>query len=158
MTDAVGFEARLASRESKGSATFLTLPFDVAAVFGRSRCPVRVTVKGHTWRTTTQVYGSEYHVAVSAAVRTAVDIAEGELVYVTVKQDDTIRAVDVPPELAARLRTDPQAKDAFEALPASHRREYARWVAGAKLPETRRRRSAAATERLKSDLRKPQSA
>jgi uncharacterized protein YdeI (YjbR/CyaY-like superfamily) len=63
-----------------------------------------------------------------------------------------------PPELAARLRTDPDAKDAFESLAPSHRREYARWVAEAKLPQTRLRRSEVALERLKAGVRRPQSA
>jgi uncharacterized protein YdeI (YjbR/CyaY-like superfamily) len=42
-----------------------------------------------------------------------------------------------PEELQSALAKDPAAKSAFEALPPSHRKEYADWVAGAKKPETR---------------------
>ena len=40
-----------------------------------------------------------------------------------------------PEELQSALAKDPAAKSAFEALPPSHRKEYADWVAGAKKPE-----------------------
>jgi hypothetical protein len=158
MTDAVDFDAALWRPDAHGASTFITLPFDVKALFGRARCPVRVTINDHTWRTTTQVYGADYHIVLNADARAAAAVAAGDQVRVQVKKDDTVRATEVPPELAAQLRADPDAKDAFEALAPSHRREYARWVSEAKLPQTRIRRSAAATQHLKDGLRRPQSA
>jgi hypothetical protein len=158
MTDEVDFTAKLWRPDAKGAATVVTLPFDVRAVFGRARCPVRVTINGHTWRTSTQVYGDGYHVVVNATVREQAGVQAGDLVRVDVRKDVSTRATPLPAELAACLRTDPEAKGAFESLAPSHRREYARWVAQAKLPETRARRSVAATERLKADRRRPQSA
>lgn len=158
MTDAVDFDAALWRPDARGSSTFITLPFDVKALFGRARCPVRVTINDHTWRTTTQAYGDGYHIVVNADARSAAAVAPGDSVRVQVKKDDTVRTTEVPPELAMRLRTDAEAKDAFEALAPSHRREYARWVAEAKLPQTRVRRADAALERLKTGVRRPQSA
>lgn len=158
VTDAVDFDAALWRPDAKGASTFVTLPFDVKALFGRARCPVRVTINDHTWRTTTQVYGDGYHIVVNAQARAAAAVEPGDRIRVQVKKDDTVRATEVPPELAVRLRTDPDAKEAFESLAPSHRREYARWVAEAKLPQTRVRRSEAAMEHLKSGVRRPQSA
>jgi uncharacterized protein YdeI (YjbR/CyaY-like superfamily) len=77
---------------------------------------------------------------------------------VRLRKDDTLRVVDVPAELAMALRSDPGAKECFEALPESHRREYARWVAEAKQPQTRHRRAAAAVQKLKAGQRRRQSA
>lgn len=158
MTDAVDFDAALWRPDARGAATFITLPFDVKAIFGRARCPVRVTINDHTWRTTTQVYGDDYHIIVNADARSAASVDAGDSVRVQVKKDDTVRTTEVPPELAVRLRTDAEAKDAFEALAPSHRREYARWVGEAKLPQTRVRRAEVAMERLKTGVRRPQSA
>jgi hypothetical protein len=158
VTDAVDFDAALWRPDARGAATFITLPFDVKAIFGRARCPVRVTINEHTWRTTTQVYGDDYHIVVNADARTAASVNAGDSVRVQVKKDDTVRTTEVPPELAVRLRTDAEAKDAFEALAPSHRREYARWVGEAKLPQTRVRRAEVAMERLKTGVRRPQSA
>ena len=154
MTDALDFEAVVSRRQGAATATVIALPFDVRVLFGRARCPVRVTVNGHTWRTTTHVHGDRFHLVVNDTARRTAGVEEGDRVRVTVRRDDATRTLDVPAELAARLRTDPEAKDAFEALPPTHQRESARWVARAKPPETRVRRSAAATERLKSASRR----
>ena len=154
MTESVDFEATLWRPDARGASTFITLPFDAKALFGRARCPVRVTVNDHTWRTTTQVYGDAFHIVVNAEVRAATGAEPGSTVHVRVRKDDTVRTVDVPPELAMALRGDPAAKEGFEAMSASHRREYARWVADAKQPATRVRRAAAAVEKLKAGTRR----
>ena len=44
------FEAAV---ESRGSGHLVALPFDAKEVFGRARAPVRATIGGHTFRTTT---------------------------------------------------------------------------------------------------------
>lgn len=54
----------------------------------------------------------------------------------------------VPPELQAALAAAPEARAAFDALPPSHRREHAGWVAEARKAETRERRAAKTVERL----------
>ena len=46
----------------------------------------------------------------------------------------------MPADLAAALAADPQAKAVFDGMAFTHRKEYARWVAGAKRDETRERR------------------
>jgi uncharacterized protein YdeI (YjbR/CyaY-like superfamily) len=54
--------------------------------------------------------------------------------------------VEVPEALAAALAAHPAALAAFEAMTASRRREYARWIEDAKREETRARRVATAVE------------
>jgi uncharacterized protein YdeI (YjbR/CyaY-like superfamily) len=54
----------------------------------------------------------------------------------------------VPAELEAALAASPEATAAFDALPPSHRREHAEWVAEARKTETRERRAAKTVERL----------
>jgi hypothetical protein len=46
----------------------------------------------------------------------------------------------VPAELLAALKKNKKAKTAFDAMSASHQREYAEWIAEAKRDETRERR------------------
>ncbi|HEV3496674.1 MAG TPA: YdeI/OmpD-associated family protein, partial [Actinomycetes bacterium] len=53
--------------------------------------------------------------------------------------DDQPRTVDPPPDLAAALAADPEARAAFDGLSFTHQREYAEWVAEAKRESTRRR-------------------
>ena len=49
-------------------------------------------------------------------------------------------ALEVPDDLAARLAREKKAKEAFEQMPPSHRREYIEWITGAKREATRQRR------------------
>ena len=52
-------------------------------------------------------------------------------------------SIDVPPvpkDLATALKADPQAKENFEAMPPSHRKEYIQHVEEAKTDATRQRR------------------
>lgn len=57
----------------------------------------------------------------------------------------------VPEELAAAfaLKENRKAKEAFEAFPPSHRREYIEYIAEAKRTETRARRVARTVEALR---------
>lgn len=57
--------------------------------------------------------------------------------------------VALPNELRAALAADPEAKRAFDKLPPSHQRAHVEYVAEAKKPETRERRSAKTVETLR---------
>lgn len=64
------------------------------------------------------------------------------------KKFSVARRVSVPPELAQALQRHPEAKAAFDAFSASHRREYAEWITEARKPETKERRVQQALEML----------
>jgi hypothetical protein len=133
---------------SEGTGTFLEVPLDVPAVFGRVRAPVRVTVGGHTWRSTVMRYGDRYVLGVARANREAAGVAAGDTVAVTVASDDAPRTVEVPEDLAAALDAVPGARAAFDGCSFSHRREWVEWVAEAKRPETRERRVRGVVEQV----------
>lgn len=59
----------------------------------------------------------------------------------TVERDEAERVIEIPVELATLFEANPAAREAFEALSYSHRREHALHVAEAKKPETRERRA-----------------
>jgi uncharacterized protein YdeI (YjbR/CyaY-like superfamily) len=63
-------------------------------------------------------------------------------VEVRLELDEAPRDVDVPEALAAALAADDEARDTFEKLAYTHRKEFARWVEEAKRDETRERRVA----------------
>jgi uncharacterized protein YdeI (YjbR/CyaY-like superfamily) len=71
-------------------------------------------------------------------------------VEVELALDTAPREVEVPPALATALAGDAAAQAAFDALSFTHRKEYARWVAEAKRPETRERRIAETLARLRA--------
>ena len=58
------------------------------------------------------------------------------------------RTLPVPDDLFQALEGNEKARDAFNRLSYSHRREYIVWIEGAKTPQTREGRIALTFERL----------
>jgi hypothetical protein len=144
-----------ASVEARGRGHVVALPFDARDTFGRVRAPVRVTLRGHTFRTTTMRYGESDYIGLNRAVRDAAGVSAGDEVSIHIELDLEKREVDVPPELASALDYDAAAKRAFDGLSYTHRKEYARWIAEAKREDTRARRFVQAVEMLRTGVRTP---
>ncbi len=115
------------------------VPFDLREAFGRARPPVKVTIRGHTWRTTPAVYGGVAYIGLNRDVRDAAGVGVGDRVRIEIGVDTEPRTVEVPGDLRSALVEDASLA-VFEALSFTHRREYVEWVTGAKRPETRERR------------------
>ncbi|HET9324673.1 MAG TPA: DUF1905 domain-containing protein, partial [Gaiellaceae bacterium] len=98
------------------TATMFRVPFDLKEAFGRARPPVRVTIRGHTWRTTPGVYGGVGHVVVNRAVKAAAGVDAPDRVQVVMELDTEPRRVRVPRDLARAFDADPEARDAFARL------------------------------------------
>jgi Bacteriocin-protection, YdeI or OmpD-Associated/Domain of unknown function (DUF1905) len=135
------------------TATMFRVPFDLKEAFGRARPPVKVTIRGHTWRTTPGVYDGEGLVVVNREVKAATGVDAPDRVRVAMELDTEPRAVRVPRDLRAALREDETATAAFAKLSFTHRREYVEWVEEAKRPETRARRIAETVKRVKQPAR-----
>ena len=131
------------------TATMFRVPFDLGEVFGRARPPLKVTIRGHTWRTTPGVYDGVGHIVVNRAVKVATGVDAGDRVRVRMELDTDPRTVSVPRDLAAALAADSGAKQAFASMSFTHRREYVEWVEEAKRVETRARRVASTVERVR---------
>lgn len=137
-----------------GGGIALRLPFDPKDAFGQARAPVRVTIDEHPpFRTRVMVYSGVPWIGLRKEQVAEMGVAAGEPVQVRVELDDAPREVDVPAELAAALRADPEAAAAYEKLAFTHRKEYARWVSEAKRESTRQDRVARTVERLKAGVK-----
>jgi hypothetical protein len=132
------------------TGTMFEVPFDVKAAFGRARPPVRVTIRGHTWRTTPGVYGGFGLVVVNRSVKAATGVDAGDRVRIEMELDTEPRTVVVPDDLRAALADVPAARAAFAKLSYSHQREYVQWIEQAKRAETRARRVADTVRRVVS--------
>jgi hypothetical protein len=128
------------------TATGMEVPEDVVAhLGGGKRPPVLVTIGGYSYRSTIAVMAGRFMLGVSAEHRARSGVAAGDTVEVTLALDAEVRTVDVPPDLAAALEAA-GARDAFDRLAFSHRKEHVRAVEEAKKPETRKRRIDKAVE------------
>jgi hypothetical protein len=128
------FKAKLGT-EDQGSL-FFELPFDPKVAFGATRAKVKVTLSGHTYRSTVAVYAGRFYVPVSKPNRDAAGVAVGDMVNVVLELDTEARVVEVPAALKKALEKNRRAKAAWEKLSYSHQKEHADAIAGAKRPET----------------------
>jgi hypothetical protein len=143
------FETVLQRPEDEATATFIEIPLDVRAVFGRARPPVTVTMNGYTYRSTVAVYGNGYFLPVNKTNRAGAGVDAGDRVTVVIASDDAERTVDVPDDLASAIAAEPDVAARFDGLSYSHQRQYVGWVNEAKRTETRQRRIAKTVGRLR---------
>ena len=123
------------------TATGIRVPESVVAGLGSGRRPaVRVTVGGHTYRSTVAVMGGAFMIPLSAENRALAGVSAGDEVDVEVELDTAPRDVEVPPDLAAALDADAAARSAFDALSYSNRRRWVLSVEDARTAQTRQRR------------------
>ena len=145
----VAFRTTLKSEPGGGDIALIEVPADVRAIFGKARPPVRATLGNYTFRTTIAVYGGKSYVGVRKSHREAGKLEPGKTLSVVLELDDEPRTVTPPKELAAAFKNDSKARDAWDALSFTHKREHAEAIEGAKKPETRARRVAATIEMLR---------
>ena len=138
--------------QSGKTGTGIHVPDSVVAALGAGRRPpVRVSLGEYTYRTTVASMRGRFMVPVSADVREAAGVAAGDDLEVQIELDAEPREVEVPADLAEALDGCPGARDRFERLAYSHRKEHVRAIEDAKTEATRQRRIAKAVEMLTAD-------
>lgn len=145
----VEFETRI--EEGPRGGAFVEIPEDVhEELGGGGRIAVRATFDGMPYQGSVVRMDGKMILGVLKAIREALVKGPGDLVDVAIEVDRDERSVVVPAELEKALSASPAARDTFESLSFSHRREYANWISEAKKPETRDRRAGAAVKMLKA--------
>lgn len=131
------------------NATGIRVPDEAIAVLASGKRPkVKVTLKGYTYRSTVAAYTDVYMLPLAQEHRAAAGVQAGDEVEVTLELDTEPRTVDVPDDLAVALAAKPGAREAFDALAYSIRKEHVRQVETAKAAETRTRRIAKIVDSL----------
>ena len=149
------FTSRIESAGSGGACVLF--PYDVEKEFGtRGRVPVKVVFEGVPYTGSLVKYGRPEHMLpILKAIRERIGKVPGDMVEVELKKDETERTLEVPADLAKQLKKE-KLLSFFEKLSYTHRKEYCRWVAGAKREETRLSRVAKAVEMLRSGVKTPE--
>ena len=137
------------------TATGIRVPPEVIEELGAGRKPpVRVTIGGHSFRTTVAPRGDRYLVGINAQNREAAGVSAGDEVDVDIELDTAPREVVVPDDLAEALAIQPDARRFFDGLTHSQKRWYVEPVEQAKKPETRVRRVERAVAMLREGRRR----
>ena len=108
------------------TATGIQVPEEVVMGLGSHKQPrVRVTIGGHTYRTTVAVRGGRFLIPVSAENRAGAGIVAGDELDIDIELDTEPREVSVPPDFADALTRDTEARRSFESLsPATSSATY----------------------------------
>jgi hypothetical protein len=123
------------------TATGIPVPEEVVTSLGSSkRPPVRVTINGHTYRSTLASRGGQFMLPISAENRASAGVAAGDEVEVDIELDTEPREVTVPPDLAEALEREVDAKRYFEGLSYSQKQRHVLPIEQATTAETRQRR------------------
>jgi Bacteriocin-protection, YdeI or OmpD-Associated/Domain of unknown function (DUF1905) len=132
------------------TATGIPVPEEVVSDLGPSkRPPVRVTINGHTYRSTVASRGGEFVLPISAENREGAGVVAGQEVDVDIELDSEPREVAVPPDFAEALDRDVEARRSFDRLSYSQKQRHVLSIEGAKTSETRQRRIAKAIGELR---------
>jgi hypothetical protein len=136
--------------QSGKTATGLQVPPEVVEQLGSGKRPaVSVTLRGHTYRSTIAPMSGVYMLPVSAEIRAITGLAGGDSVDVDVELDTAPRVITIPPDFAAALHGEMEAKGFFETLSYSNKQRVVLSIEQARTAETRQRRIAQAVQALR---------
>ena len=131
------------------TAAGIEVPAKVVAALGSSkRPPVRATINGFTYRSTVAVMGGKFMLGVSNDVRKSAGVAAGDVVDIDLELDTETREVELPPDFAAALARDAQAKKFFDGLSYSKKLRLVIPIQ-VKDAETRKQRIASTVKQLR---------
>jgi Bacteriocin-protection, YdeI or OmpD-Associated/Domain of unknown function (DUF1905) len=142
----MAFTSEILSAGMGGHAALV--PPEVAVGFASKRPPVIATVNGEEYRTRLMVYGGKTYLGLRKDLLRKLGAGPGDQIEVELIEDTAERVVTEPPELLDALATNPAARAAYDALPYTHRLEYARWISEGKKDETRATRTEKTIKRL----------
>jgi hypothetical protein len=138
----VTFRTRLLKDDTL-DATGIVVPPEAMGALGGSRRPaVTVTIGDYAYRSTVAPMGGQHLIPFAKEHRARTGLGPGDEVEVTLELDTAPRTVEVPTDLAAALAATPGAREAFDRLSYTLRKEHVRQVETAKAAETRERRIA----------------
>lgn len=137
-------------------AACIMFPYDVKAEFGtKGQVKVKVTFDGVPYRGSLANMGMGHMIIMRKDIKAKVGKTHGDTVRVTLQKDTEERIVEVPAELQAAFKQNPDAKAFYDGLSYTNRKEYARWVDTAKRQETKDRRLAKTIEMLLAGIKHP---
>jgi hypothetical protein len=139
-----------------GGGSGVVFPYDVEQEFGtRSAIPIKSTIDGIPYTGSLVKCGPTSHMlGVLKSIRQQIGKAPGDTVDVVLWRDEAERTVEIPADFKT-LMVKHGTLAVFEKLSYTNRKEYCRWITGAKREETRQMRLGKSIEMLKTGVKTP---
>lgn len=150
MPNSITFSAEIQQHQNINAA-FVNFPFDTIEVFGKKgQVKVRVLLDNKVeYRSSLANMGGGCHrLGLTQAIRKELGKTFGDFVEVKLWEDKEERVVIVPEDVQELLNRNPNAKEFYDSMSYTHKKEYIRWVEEAKKEETRERRKIKMIEML----------
>ncbi|WP_370899838.1 DUF1905 domain-containing protein [Chryseobacterium gossypii] len=125
------------------NAAFVEFPFSTEELFGKKgQVKIKAIFDGKAdYRGSLARMGSDCHIlGLTQEVRKKLGKTFGDEVSVSLIEDKEERVVEIADDIASTFDENPQAKELFEKMSYTHKKEYIRWIEEAKKPETRENR------------------
>jgi hypothetical protein len=138
---------------TSGTRALIVIPFDPNKVWGvKQRHYVSGSVNGCQVRGALDSNGTRFFLPLGPAWRRDQNLEAGATVDVVLSPEGP-QSSSLAPDLARALEAEPEAKAFFDSLATFYRKNYVRWVEGAKRPETRSARITEMVRLLKAGHR-----
>jgi hypothetical protein len=133
------FRTKLLGNENSGGAA-VTPPFDVPAIFGAKRVPIKGTVNNFPFRSTLCNMGGDYFFVVNKEMRAGAKCKAGDMADIVISRDRDERVVEVPAYIKKVIATNKKAQATWDSLSFTCKKEWVRAIDEAKREETKQSR------------------
>ena len=125
------------------NAALVEFPFSTEKIFGKKgQVKIKATFDGNVeYRGSLSKMKSDCHVlGLTQEIRKQLNKTFGDEVFVSLIEDKEERTVEIANDIVVVFNENPKAKDLFDKMSYTHRKEYIRWIEEAKKQETRENR------------------
>ncbi|WP_300673413.1 YdeI/OmpD-associated family protein [Soonwooa sp.] len=137
----IHFSAEIQQHQDMNAA-YVPFPYDVFELFEtKGQVKIKVLFDDKVeYRGSLANMGFGHCVGLTQAIRKQLGKTFGDAVDVKLWKDEEERVVVVPDDVKILFEENPKAKELYEKMAYTHRKEYMRWIEEAKKEETRERR------------------
>lgn len=125
------------------NAAFVEFPFSVQELFGK-KGQIKIKAlfdESIEYRGSLAKMKSECHIlGLTQEIRKKLGKTFGDEVSVSLMEDKEERLVEISDDILTVFKENKMAKEIFDKMSYTHRKEYIRWIEEAKKPETRENR------------------
>lgn len=125
------------------NAAYIECPFSTEEYFGKKGLvKIKAIFDGEVeYRGSLVKMKSDYHtLGLTQETRKQLGKSFGDKVSIKLWEDKEERTVIIPDDVILVFNENLKAKELFDAISYTHRKEYIRWIVEAKKPETREKR------------------
>ena len=125
------------------NAAFVEFPFSAEKLFGKKgQVKIKALFDNKVeYRGSLTKMKSDCHIlGLTQEIRKQLEKTFGDEIVVSLIEDQEERIVEIANDIAVVFNENPDAKNLFDKMSYTHRKEYIRWIEEAKKPETRETR------------------